>query len=240
MVEHRADREDIGARDSFPSGHLLRRHVARRSNYEACARQVRRGQVRDTEIHDLCPAVFSDPYVRGLDVAVDDPVLVRVGEAHQNVDDDVELFLKLPLLGRVDECLQVCAVEELHRNEEVAIELAKVEDRNDVRVLQGSCGLGLAEESLAMILVARYRRVHHLDRDSAADDRIDGAIDGTHRAFAHHTYDLILADLCGRNVRHSGQGIKKRGRLKQGLQYGTVYAIQSSTIQCYGSSPLGP
>src|SRR5688572_24984085 len=126
--------------------------------------------MRDAEVHDLRFAFIRYADVGRLDIAVHDTVLVRVREAHQNVDDDVELCLKLEWLLARHQLLEIGPVEELHRDEEVTIHLAEVVDGYDVGMLERSGRLRFAQEPLAMSLVPRNFGVHHLDRDSPADD----------------------------------------------------------------------
>ena len=92
--------------------------------------------MRDTEVHDLRMSIIIDSDVRGLDVAMDDAVLVRVREPHQHIDDDVELRLQLERLGADHELLEIGAVDELHRDEEMSVELAQVVDRDDIGMLE--------------------------------------------------------------------------------------------------------
>src|SRR4029079_5722363 len=143
------DRKYVRAGNCLSAHHLLRRHVARRSNHQAGARHVRGLKMRNAEIHDLRVPVFGDANVRRLDVAMNDSVLVCGRHAHQHVDDDVELRLELERLGAGHELLEISSVDELHRDEEMAVQLAELVDRYYVGMLKGARGLGLAEKTLS-------------------------------------------------------------------------------------------
>ena len=93
LVEQRAEAEEIGAMIGGPAAHLLRRHVAHRAEDDAGAGLRRRGsrrladadslrvdQLGQAEVEDLDAAVIGEEDVVGLEVAVNDPLVVRRGE----------------------------------------------------------------------------------------------------------------------------------------------------------------
>ena len=226
MIQHCTHCKQVSAGNSLPAHHLFRRHVTRSADNESRARHVRLGEVRHAEVHDLRVAVLGDPDVGRLDVAMDDAVLVRVREAHQHVDYDVELRLELQRLGADHQLLEVRAVHELHRDEEMAVELAKVVDRYDVGMLKRAGCLSFAEKPLAVILLSGDRGVHHLDRDRPSEHGVDGAVNGAHRTFAHELRYPVFADLRGQCVRHSA-----------GEQLERIRSRHGNMIPCIHSSP---
>ena len=79
LVQHHAEREQIGARVDVAPGELLGRHVARRADHRADLRDARhRRRARDAEVgdHDATVAAL-DQHVVGLEIAVDDARRVR-------------------------------------------------------------------------------------------------------------------------------------------------------------------
>src|SRR6266705_2999926 len=123
--------------------------------------------MRDPEVHDLRTAVFSDADVRWLDVAVNDAALVGERQTGKNVDDDVELRLQRKRLARLQQPFQIDSIDELHSDEQMPIDIAEVEDGDDVRMLERCGGLGFVQESLAQIVLPGDRFVHDLDRNGA-------------------------------------------------------------------------
>ena len=123
---------------------LLGAHVVRRARAQPGLRHPparrRAHRQRDPEVHHHRPPVVQQD-VLGLDVAVDHPVAVRVvqrvghlgGDPHRLVDAELRLAVQL-VADRL-------ALDVGHDVVEEAVGLARVEQRQDVRVLQ--CGGGL-------------------------------------------------------------------------------------------------
>ena len=103
LVEHGAAGEDVGARVRCLPAHLLGSHVADRSQDGAGGRVVeggRRvpqalaagwgGELGEAEVEDLHPAVVRHEEVLGLQVAVDDALVVRRGETGRDLGAEVQ------------------------------------------------------------------------------------------------------------------------------------------------------
>src|SRR5918999_259116 len=82
----------------------------------------------------------------------------------------------------VDQLLQRLALEELHRDVVGAVELAPIEDPDDVRVLKGGGGLRLAAEALDELTVLGEPVVEHLQRHTALKVAVLDAPDVRHAA----------------------------------------------------------
>jgi len=164
--------------------------------------------VRDAEIHDARVAIRVDANVRRLDVAVDDAALVREGEPLQHSDRDVEFGDEAERHLMREQFGDILPFDELHRDVEVSVHLAEVVDRDDVRVLERSRRLGLAQEPLAQIIVLRERLPHDLDRDAPLEHRIERAIHDAHRAFTDSLFDVVFADLGRADWRHGGPALR--------------------------------
>src|SRR5438105_3652981 len=92
--------------------------------------------------------------------------------------------------------LEIRSLDELHRDEQMAVNLAEIVNRDDVRMLERSRCLRFAEESLAESRVLRDALAHHLDGDGTIEHRVHGAIDDAHGAFSDLRDDLVFPDAC--------------------------------------------
>jgi hypothetical protein len=81
LVQDKPQRVEIAADGDFLPRALLRRHVLRRPRADLVG-PYRPGDGRETEVGDLRAASPVDHHVRRLEVAVEDPLLVRRRETH--------------------------------------------------------------------------------------------------------------------------------------------------------------
>ena len=123
LVEHDAERPDVGAAiDLFPRC-LLRRHVRRRAERRVGLRELRVcPEPRETEVQDLRLAPRREHDVPRLDVPVNDPLLVRLVQPLADLDRDRERLIdreRPPL----DPILETLPLNELHRDERLTLVL---------------------------------------------------------------------------------------------------------------------
>lgn len=105
----------------------------------------------DAEVHHLDRTGVGDDHVGGLDVAVHDAVLVRVGERLQHPGDDDQRLLRRRGLGVDQQVADRAALDELHHDvrDRLAVDgvLAGVVDRHDRMVVEPGDRLRLAREA---------------------------------------------------------------------------------------------
>ena len=150
--------------------HLLGRHVARRADHDAGARQPADPSAgselrpRETEVEQL-DAVRREEDVGRLEIAMDDAARVQRRQRGQHAEADRHRLRDAhrPALQPLGERL---ALEQLHGDEQLAGVLADLVDLADVRMVDARRGAGLAPEPLARRLVRCDRR-HRLQRDGA-------------------------------------------------------------------------
>ena len=143
--------------------HLLRRHVADRAEDHAGAGAGRDGglfagrgafvgtrQLREAEVEDLHAPVVGDEQVLGLQVAMDDALVVRgreaVGDLHGVVDG-----LAHRQRARAEPIAQRLALEQLRDDVRRAVLLADVVDGEDVRMIERGGRLRLLLEAAEAI-----------------------------------------------------------------------------------------
>ncbi len=152
---------------------------------------------RDAEVGHQRRAVVQQDVLR-LDVAVHHPVPVRVVQRARHLVGDPDRVGHRQLLLAGEPVAQRLALDERHDVEQVAVGLARVEQRQDVRVLQVGRELDLGQEPLG----ADHRRElgpQHLERHPPVVADVLGQVDGRHAAGA----DLALEAIA---VRQGGSG----------------------------------
>jgi hypothetical protein len=200
LVEHGAERKDVGSRvDGAPFG-LFGGHIGRGSHDQPGPRPQRRhrlfsgralDELREAEVEDLRAAVARDHDVGRLDVAMDDAVGMRRGERGGHLRAVLERCRHWQrALG--DDPIERRAFNQLHRDERRAGVLVDVVDRDDVRVVEGGGRARLLHEPPVAIGVGCRLRRQHLDGDRPAEARIDRAVHDTHPAPADLRFDTVV------------------------------------------------
>jgi hypothetical protein len=168
-VEQRAQCVDVRARIELTlPERLLRTHVRRCAERHAGFRQsplsASRGD-RDPKIgHERSSLVQQD--VLGLDVAMDDAVPMRVVEGARDFGCDAHgVAYWKPWLSR-NSLSQRLAVHERHHVKQRAVGLSRVEERQDVRMLQLRGRADLLEESIGAEQRCQIR-MQHVQGDAA-------------------------------------------------------------------------
>ena len=112
-------------------------------------RGARTGLLGEAEVGDLHPALAVEEDVGGFDIAVDDAVVVGVGEGVEDVGGDVDGLLLGEFPAVVLEVLvDVHAIDELHDEVELAVRgFPEVVDRDDRGVVEVGHRLRLALEA---------------------------------------------------------------------------------------------
>jgi hypothetical protein len=149
--------------------------------------------LHESEVEDLGGlAAFVVGYehdVGGLEVSVNDPVLVHDAQPAQDVLRDAHGFDWREGAAQVDAIEQRDASQELHR-EEVRVRRAfvfdatVVEDRHQVAVVDLRRQARFEEEPLAKALVSAAGQAQDLERDLAAEGELFGAVHHAHPSFA--------------------------------------------------------
>ena len=167
-------------------------------------------RTRDAEVRDLDAALVVDEHVVRLDVAVDDPVPVRVPERREHLADVRDRHGDGARAAGDEELLQRPSLDVLHDDVVRAVGLAAIEDRDDVRVREAGRVRCLAPEALDELRVVRVALVEHLDRDLATELLILGEPDVGHAAAP----ELALEPVAAREDRPAslvdrGHGVSK-------------------------------
>ena len=160
LVQHHADRPDVGRRRRHRAGADLRCHVGERAEQPVVDRGVRPDEHRDAEVGELHRPVAAEQDVRRLDVAVHDARRVRVGEpgTGRRAGAQERRIAERP---GTQGCAEIAAVDELGHDVDVVVVPGAVEQADDVRMVETTRDLDLALGPAAQRRVVRDR----LDRD---------------------------------------------------------------------------
>ena len=203
FVEDRPERELVRAKVERGSTRLLRRHVrdgpeddplgslqpvGRRQVRLRLGRLVR--QLGEPEVGDLRVSRFREQHVLGLQVAVNDPLLVRRGEARGDLPGQVQRSAEGQ--GAAGELLpKAPSLDDLGDEVEGLALVPDVEDGDDVRIGQRGGGPRLPLEPRDALGMAGEGLGKDLDRDRSPEPRVPRAVDLAHPARAERRKDLI-------------------------------------------------
>lgn len=154
-----------------------------------------------TEIGDLGDAGLVDDDVLGLDIAVDDALLVGVLEGGRDLGAVADrLDLGHPSLG-LEELAQGVPVHVLHHDETAALVDAGVEHANDVGMLEAGDDAGLTLERRDCVRIGSGGEglAEELDRDPPAESLVLGQPDFGHAAGTEQAFEAVssIYDVCG-------------------------------------------
>ena len=186
---------------------LFRRHVGGRTQHSADlrasrgsqrgvrgrARTFRRERFGETEVEHLDAAIASHHDVAGLYIAVDDPPVVRRRERIGQRRGDRDHLLDGKATGW-NQPVQPLPLDDLHRQKVHATVFFDGVHRDNVRVIEGGGGPGLALEARKAFRIARHVGGQHLDGDVAPELPVAGAIHLAHSAFAKFGDDAIWSE----------------------------------------------
>ncbi len=152
----------------------------------------------EAEVGDLDPAgpgvrIRGEQDVLRLHVAVDHPGAVRRGERGEHRLEHAERLAGLHRRLLADQVAQREAGDELHDEEQGAVVVALVEDRDDVGVGEASRVSRLSLEPRDEVGVVAEPGVHHLDRDGAVQPQVGGLVDRGHPAAGDAGADAVAA-----------------------------------------------
>ena len=212
--EHAAERVDVGARVDALAADLLRRDEAERSDPAArAADPTRRGlALGQPEVGQVRVVLGAEQDVRRLDVAMHEPVRMCGIQRAADLRDDLRRARRLERALGAHERPQVRPVDVAHDDEQHALALARVIDRDHVRVLDRRRRLGLRDEARAEVGLLGERRGDDLQRDDAVEVEVPRAVHDAHPAASGEPLDAMVdEDVAWLELRHARRHATRSG-----------------------------
>ena len=195
LVEHDAERPDVGPVVDARAARLLGRHVGRRPERRPGVGQAHVLDLGEAEVEHLEPPVRRDHQVRGLHVAVHDAELVGARETLGRLQRELERLADRDRAVAGEPRRDRLALVERHHDVELAVlRLLDRVDRGDRRVVERGGGARLGDEALLGLGARHEVRREELQGDRAPELLVAGAVDDAHAAAAEARLDLVMAD----------------------------------------------
>jgi hypothetical protein len=218
LVQHDAERVQVGAGVDGLAAGLLGRHVAAGAEHRARQR-VRRAleDPRDAEVddpRDEVPVGLLHEHVPRLEIAVNHPLIVRCLQAGEDAVPDlgghVEGHRAPP---RRHELGEGARVDVLHdQRDELAVRDDVVHGHH-VGVRQQARDPALAQEPAAHARVADEVGLQHLERDPAAQRAVGREVHGGHPTFADPPLEDVAGDAHAGAQEAPAHGERRRGHV---------------------------
>ena len=194
-VEDAAEGVDVRPPVERPALDLLWSRVVDRADEESgLGHAARRAALRDPEIGEVGTVLGPDQDVGRLDVAVDEPARVRRVERVRDRREQGDGALGLERAVRLDDAVEIDAVDVAHDDVEPAVLLARVEHLDDARMLDLGGRAPLALEARAEADVVGEVRRQQLDRPRLVEVQVAAAVHRAHAALADHRLDPVTRD----------------------------------------------
>jgi hypothetical protein len=215
LVQHASEAVDVAPAVNIPPAYgLLRAHVTDRADGHAglCERGVglvareALGRARNAEVRDQGVAV-GEHDVLGFDVAVNDAPAVGVPERLGHLAHQAHAFPHRERATPPEAVAQALAFHVGHREPEEPAGVARIVDRQDVRVLEPGGEANLALEALRPQRVGQPG-MEHLQGDGSVVLEIAGEMDRGHAAAPELTLERIAT---AQGLRERGQGVGDGG-----------------------------
>ncbi len=192
FIQQNAEGIDIRQVRHVAAGHLFGSHVVWRAHGVAGAGQAQVRALGDAEIHHLDRARGVELDVLGLDVAVDDLLLVDVLQGLGHLERDAQLAGQVAGMPVLHGAAQILAAQKLRHHVRAALVLAEVVHAHDVLMSQASGQLGLAQKARFGVGVGGGFGLEDLHRHGAPNDGVARPVDARHAA-AEILLKLVLA-----------------------------------------------
>jgi hypothetical protein len=212
LVEHEAQRVEIALDGRRAARELLRGHVGRRAAHGAVARELL-GHAREPEVRDPDAPAPVDHDVRGLEIPVDDPALVRGGEPEADLPRDLDRLVARGTAQTTEHGGEILAVDVLHDDEDLIVLGGDVVRAADVRVGDAAGDADFLAEAV-QFGAARVDAGGRNLRATVGSARGRRAVDLAHASLTQQPNDAVASAEAGPGLEASVP--RRRGRCGRG------------------------
>ncbi|XIG22339.1 hypothetical protein PRJ39_13815 [Lysobacter enzymogenes] len=203
---------DVAGRAVAAAGQQLRRGVVARERDLRRARALAGEGRGDAEVDQVHAAVVVDQQVGGLEVAVQHPARMRVGDRFAGLQQQAHAAGGVDV-ARVAPQVDGGALDQAHREPGLAVGLdAAVDQHRDAGMVERGEVAAFGQERLDQHRRAQFR-AHALERHALLVMAVGaaGLVDRAHAAFGDHLDDAPGAEL-GADARVGGRLVRGHGR----------------------------
>ncbi len=194
LVQHDADAVEIGRLVQFEPLRLLGRKIIDASHDETGTshrHRLLRHRARDTEIGKFDDVVLGDENVCRFDVAVQQPLAVRVREAVADLSGVVDGDRLRQFSVGGDHLAERWAVDEFHHDVVRVAFTSDVVGVDDVGMRKTGGGFGFLIEAAHEFLIGGVLLAQDFDGDAPPQQRVGSAIHGRHTALSELAIEAV-------------------------------------------------
>ncbi len=129
--------------------------------------------------------------VRGFDITVDEPSLMRRAEREGHLASNVNREHGRQAALIFQQSAEIASIDVAHRKVDLVIRLPRVVHRKHVGVVERSRELRLADEPLLELRVGIATRCNHFERDLSVEPHLGGEVDDAHAALGQQRPDPV-------------------------------------------------
>ncbi len=190
LVQHEAQRVDVGPRRRPATFQLLRCHVAGRArNLWSIAPPG--GEIGETEISEVCPTLSVDQDVRRLEISMQDAAVVRRREARAELPCELQRLVRWQSADAPQQRREILTVDVLHREKVLTAGFADVVHPAHVGMGDLARETNFLMKSREPIGVMRDFVRQKLECDGLTELQIFRSIDFAHPAASEEPDDAV-------------------------------------------------
>jgi hypothetical protein len=223
LVDHGAERKQVGPRVEIFPGNLLGRHIGDRADCGTGAGEMLFGGyrgdggigglrlsrflLRQAEVQNLRLSQVRHKQIRRLDIPMHHALCVRSFERRKNLNRKLQQCFGIERRLACDPLAQRLALQQLHGYERLAVGLVHFVNRADVGVIQRRGRASFATKSLERLrLLFQFLR-KEFQRHAAAEFRVLGLVDDAHPAAAQFAEDTVMRNGFSGHWARLGRGV---------------------------------